>query len=591
MAFKNWHALAFISCAVLLAYYPVLFAPLNPVDDVRMVNDLLNRPGFSWADFLFPVSRSYYRPVVASTFILDTFLWNLEAPFLHLENLLLHLSNVILFFFLTQQVGRLSGVDGVGRIALPTIAALLFGLHPVNTEAVLWIAGRADLLAGFFVLSCVLSAVSFLIRPKRRWLMATAAAFFCGCLSKETALFIWPGLLLAGVAVRKMRRDEDLSVFTALSPALICLPALAGYFSLRFYALHGRDLGLNQVHAVLSQTADLPANLSVSGTVVSLTYADRLLKMLAVFGFYLRKLIQPFPLNFGILDVPEWYTWVGLALVICCCYLLWRLTLPNVFFLSAASLASVALLVAFGGLSWTPVAERYMYLPSAMFVLGGGLMVQPLLSDWYDSCSSNLLKFVVVLIVVAAGASVASRAMVWQDNVTLFRDTVQKSPNFTVAQNTLAVELMKKGERAEAVAILRDLDLPKFQVASLNKVIVMIEDGEYLHARDFLIERLNTPVSYQRTILEKLVKVMVLLHDNASEPEVKVEYRQEQLRYLEMLWESTREPFYLYQVGRLHMEMGHKYLAQTAFAQAYEMFPENSLYKQPAGKLAETLKE
>ena len=76
MRIKAWHAVALISIVILAAYYPALSAPLNSVDDVMMVNDLMNRSGFTWQDFLFPSSKSYYRPLINSSFILDRFLWN-----------------------------------------------------------------------------------------------------------------------------------------------------------------------------------------------------------------------------------------------------------------------------------------------------------------------------------------------------------------------------------------------------------------------------------------------------------------------------------------------------------------------------------
>ena len=62
------------------------------------------------------------------------------------------------------------------------------------------------------------------------------------------------------------------------------------------------------------------------------------------------------------------------------------------------------------------------------------------------------------------------------------------------------------------------------------------------------------------------------------------------LHYLRELWETTHDPFYLYRLGRLHMNMGDYDQAQLAFAEAYRLFPETSIYKQPSGRLAEAMK-
>jgi hypothetical protein len=141
MKCKTWHALGFLCIAVLAVYYPALSAPYNSVDDVRLVNQLLNRTEFSWRDFVIPGSSSYFRPLINSSFILDRILWGMEAPLLHLENVLLHLTNTLLVFALACQFARVHKLDG---LSVPMITALLFGLHPLNVEAVAWVAGRAD---------------------------------------------------------------------------------------------------------------------------------------------------------------------------------------------------------------------------------------------------------------------------------------------------------------------------------------------------------------------------------------------------------------------------------------------------------------
>ena len=586
MRLKSWHAIVLVSIAVLAVYYPALSAPLNSVDDVNLVNDLLNRGSFSWQDCIFPSSISYYRPLINTSFILDHFLWNLETPFLHLENLLLHWLNTVMLFFLVRQVALKLDQN---YIYAPFVAALLFGVHPINAEAVIWVAGRADLLATFFILLTLICAFMFLKKQSLLFVACTALVFFVGCLAKETVLFVWPGLLLIGYLSSQQTEFgptvNRLPLRQAMLPALACLFSIAGYFILRYIALHGRDLGLRQVEMVMSS-----AGVGVKAPVESIDpfWFEKLEKGLTVAGFYARKVVQPLPLNFGIIEVQEVYFWPGLLLLLLCLYSLIHLSWPRVFFLTAVSLGSIALLVSFGGISWTPVAERYMYAPTALttgcVALTGARYLRGKSSLW-----QNTVSLVLCAVVCIAAVGVYQRALVWQDNVTLYEDTVEKSPSFHTAHNELARAYMKRGESERAYEILRNLDVPDFQASSLNKVSVWIHDGEYDRARSFLIERLETPSAYDRIVLEKLVDVAVLMSQNSTNPSEMMALQEEALYYLEDLWRRTREPFYLYRLGRQQMMMSRRDEARQTFARAYQLFPEDSIYKKPAGKLAEVL--
>ncbi|GAM11520.1 transmembrane and TPR repeat-containing protein 3 [Geobacter sp. OR-1] len=136
---------------VLGAYYPSLSAPLNSVDDPGMYSYLLNTDNFSLRSLFFPGrSGGYYRPLLVLSFLFDKYVWGLELSFMHLGNILVHLCNAILVYFITHKASTL-----IGRQAtyFPLTAAILFAVHPIGTESVCWISGRTDLLAGVFSLA------------------------------------------------------------------------------------------------------------------------------------------------------------------------------------------------------------------------------------------------------------------------------------------------------------------------------------------------------------------------------------------------------------------------------------------------------
>lgn len=149
--------------------------------------------------FAAEVDYGFYRPIAKLSFAL-TSLWAGTNPTAwHLSNLVLHCANSILVFFLASRVcASLSG---------PLFAAALFSVHGTRPEAVVWIAGRFDLLATFFVL-CGL--ILFL----RSFGDAATSRYFCRFLSlvcmilailcKESA-YVFPLLLVLFLALRGNR--------------------------------------------------------------------------------------------------------------------------------------------------------------------------------------------------------------------------------------------------------------------------------------------------------------------------------------------------------------------------------------------------
>jgi len=132
-----------------------------------------------------------YRPVTALTFFADYALWEENPAGHHLTSVLLHLAVVLLVFFLA--------VNLLGAVFPAFLTALVFGLHPVQSEAVSYIGYRSDLLTALFFLFAFLSARRYLSpgptagepanrRQNSAWLFGSYVAFFLALLAKETAL-------------------------------------------------------------------------------------------------------------------------------------------------------------------------------------------------------------------------------------------------------------------------------------------------------------------------------------------------------------------------------------------------------------------
>jgi hypothetical protein len=133
-------------------------------------------------DYWWPSSvDTLYRPLTTLSF-----LFNSENPAgYHAVNVLLHCVNSLLVFRLAL---------GVLRSRKPAFfAAALWAMHPIATEAVANVAGRADLLATFAVLAGLLLYIRVVSQAEGRWPLAVAALFAVsagGVFSKESAA-VW----------------------------------------------------------------------------------------------------------------------------------------------------------------------------------------------------------------------------------------------------------------------------------------------------------------------------------------------------------------------------------------------------------------
>ena len=139
------------------------------------------------ADFY--VGGTGYRPMNYASYALNYAVAGYNVWAWHLFNIILHSANAVLVFFVGRAVLREAG-RGDG-FALPLVAAAAFALHPVQTQAVTYISGRAVLLASLFYLLGFLAFIACRNTTGARriiWTAAAAIAYLLGMLSKEMAV-------------------------------------------------------------------------------------------------------------------------------------------------------------------------------------------------------------------------------------------------------------------------------------------------------------------------------------------------------------------------------------------------------------------
>jgi tetratricopeptide (TPR) repeat protein len=394
----------------------------------------------SWRAFLAGLPHGI-RPLLKLTYTLN---WTsgLGLFGFHLVNVTLHAANAILLFRIAQEIGGPSL-----SVSAALLAALLFAVHPVQTEAVTYISGRSVSLMAFFYLGSLLAWLRGRDRDSRFLLyVASPALFLLAALSKEVALTLPFALALAEGARRERAGWKNALAAQAVHWGLllligVLLVAHSGYGRLLEACFDIRGMGANlftQLHGVsyllsrlvlphaLTIDPDLPVFPGWSSALLPEALLLLLLLSAGVYAYRKRALA-----GFGIL-------WFFLHLV------------PTNSFIPRLDVAN----------------DRQLYLASwgLFLALAAGL---DLLREtggrkWVAGCAA--------LLVAVLGGFTVSRNTAYRSEVALWEDTVRKSPGKARVHNNLGYAYEREGRIPEArAAYLRALDVdPGYALARGN---------------------------------------------------------------------------------------------------------------------------
>jgi protein O-mannosyl-transferase len=476
-------AIILLALPVLL-YWPALHGPFL-FDDLPAVVENDSVHGFHDAGrmlrFWEPSSVSF-RPLRYLSFAVD---WSLgkgsPLPF-HITNALLHGTAALLLWRLLLAL--------VFPAALSFPAALLFLVHPVQTEAVAYISGRKDILCAVFYLLALLASV----RGARagsglsRALLGAAflAAGLAAFLAKEMALTLPVAALLLdlgreAVVPGTADRRRGLSFRARVWAAIRRRPV--------FYGLIG----------ALGVLATVEKVIVASATKVEFTAKDMVLGAplaLRTIAWHARKAIWPWPHVADLRGLfPDnvngsagWSAfWNGGGVAV---------TVVGLLVIAALALAARRAVgerrrAAAGGLLFfalalvpvlnlvplnEPVAEHFLYLPKAGMATATIALASPLMSSRRRRAMAALL----IALALLAGMT-ARRAAAWSDDERLWQATVRANPGNDRARVELGLARLARGARHDAQREFQAaiaLGRPPLTQAFANLAVLRRDDGD-----------------------------------------------------------------------------------------------------------------
>ncbi len=420
---RKWAILGLLLCTFLV-YLPSLQNDFVNWDDNTYVYEneaLINMDIGKMATE--PMAHNYH-PITMLSLAANHAIGGLEPFGYHLTNLLLHLANTFLVFWLLYVMTK-------RNIFIAFIAALIFGIHPMHIESVAWVSERKDLLYTLFFLPALLTYIRYIKTRKPVFYGITFVLFVLSLLSKPAAV-IFPIVLFLFDLWYNRKRNVQLLVEK--------IPFLLAGIALGVY------------------TMQIQGDLEAISSIERYSFLHRILFAGYGFVFYIFKFFIPYPsLPFyahPLVDraIPIAY-WIAPLLsvgILASVFLIWRRSKVMVFGI-LFYLLNLLLILQFITVGGAVVAERYTYMP----YIGLGLILAYWCKRWMNQYF-DYQKFIqggLAVWLLLLGIYTLQHQSVWKNGETLWSYQVQQLPKSAKGLINLGVfhiENFKKNRKDRA---------------------------------------------------------------------------------------------------------------------------------------------
>lgn len=554
---RHCYPVAAILLATLAVYFNALYNGFvhddliqvldNPwIKSMRFIREILGSDVWGYYGH---VSTNYYRPVMHLTYMAEYRIFGQAAWGFHLVNVVMHAGAAVLVYFIGNNIlGGRGGRPGSVYLSPPLVAAILFAVHPIHTEAVTWIAGVPELTYTlFFLLSLYLYITASGGIGLR--IFASAFFFFAALLSKEPAMAL-PTVIIAYDYSSGALQGNRLNA--ALKRYLPYAAAIAVYLAMRLNALGGM--------APVKWKTDVTP------------YQD-VINSVPLFTEYLKKLLFPFNLNLfqqysPVISITDPKFMVAIFIATVFMLAAWLAVRKEKLLLVPVAMMVVPMLpvLVFSMVGRNGFGERYLYLPSAGFLLTTSYFISRSVAGLRNGRA--LLAACVAVMALSFTVWTVERNADWKDEYTILTDSLRRTDNI-IARIGYGDCLIKKGMTDAAVSYIAGIvkDYPESFEAhySMGKALSLEGNqgraiAEYLRALS-----LNPSSAEARSALGLAYGRQGRLDDSISQLELAVRMNP----YLE----------------QAHLNLGVAYGMKGRKAEAREQF-KKALSLNPEDKLA-----
>jgi protein O-mannosyl-transferase len=548
-----------LAAIVLAVYRPIAGYDFIALDDnLYILKNLHVQGGITGENLLWAMKTfdtTNWHPLTWFSLMMDYELFGFNAGGYHITNLLLHLLNTVLLFLILLRM--------TDEVIKCTVVAMLFAVHPLNIESVVWIAERKNLLSAFFWFLTILAYVRYAVREEWKWYLIVLICFSLGLMAKPILVALplvlllldyWP---LQRFSLRRSARDN-------------ALPD-SGSGRLIFFRLVWEKIPLF-ILAALSAWITYHAA-QIGGAVKSVSafpLAGRIANAFISYYAYLVKMV--YPSNLAIFypyppTRPVWQVAAAVSIIVLA---------SGIAYMKKAELRYLAVgwlwyliallpVIGFVQVGFQSMANRYAYLPLVgifvIIVWGIPDLLKKRVNRWYLTAAAAVM-------IIAMAFSTSMQLPYWQNSEAAFRralavtennyiaqmgmgdvwlargdlrmarsayeEAVRLKPDYAEAHNNLALVLMRTGRMDEAVLNYRQAlkDNPGYAEVHNNLGAVLARLGKLEEAGisfrraielkpDYADARRNlaTVLTKQGQIAEAMSQYRIILGSNPTDDE------------------------------------------------------------------------
>jgi tetratricopeptide (TPR) repeat protein len=413
-----------VLCALVCLVYGNTLLNSFHFDDI---NAILQKPWIRGLDkipqFIFSFAQ---RPLLILTFNINYAISEFNVWSYHLLNIIGHFVVALLVYRLVVLIGEFGG-DGRSNAPAPFLAALIFALHPLNTQSVTYLSSRSAVLVTLFYLSTMILLFRGFLDcaqwQKKLFFSGATVSLGCGFLSKEI-IMSFPAMAFLFHFYFMSRRS------------------FGGWLvqQLKWIVLAGSVLGAGILYKYLKHGTFLPTSPT------DYSSATYFLTQTFVLPFqYFRKMFFPFNLSIDI-HFPVYSDWLSISSYAGIAFLL-AIVAGLVFVSRTRPLMGFglawALITVLPESSFVPLldvaVEHRTYLPLAGYAIFAADGLCLVMRSLKTSPSGFFLSgSAVILILLCFAVGLIQRNRVWKDELSLWTDAAKKAPYLVRPHNNLA---------------------------------------------------------------------------------------------------------------------------------------------------------
>ena len=410
------------------------FTFVNYDDSQYVTENQYVQAGLNYESIIWAFSSNHaanWHPLTWLSHMLDIQLYGMNPGAHHQTNLIFHIANALLLFFVLRKM--------TGSLWQSSVVAALFALHPLHVESVAWVAERKDVLSAFFWMLTMFSYARYAERPGINRYLPVVGFFILGLMAKPMLVTLpFVLLLLDYWPLRRMQFNppaDDRHSLQQRSPGLLLFWEKIPLFILALAS------------SVVSFLAQKSGGALGSMEIYPLT--TRVANAIVAYVKYIGKMI--WPANLAVFyphsgSLPAWQVIGAGVLLGFITFVAIRSFRQHPWFVVGwlwflGTLVPVIGLVQVG---LQAMADRYTYIPLIGLFIIVAWGVPQLMVRWRHK--DKLLASTTVALFIILSVTSGLQLRHWKNSMTLFKHALDVTDNNYLAHNAFGNVLKEQGK-------------------------------------------------------------------------------------------------------------------------------------------------